>query len=204
MCEDEFCEAVQKFSLQAGLDFASLSAVRVFPPLLTLILLSSLVQAQEQERKLIDRLLRPDMTLQNCAQNKKFVTTRVALATGRVRPIGGQDRQVKTKKFAWQEKTKTFSGTREFPSRQIHSRSFNGSKAAAGLDAKKVWKSDLVFRTHAAANMRIAADADKKVIGRDFADNHPFRGQGKSQKALSQLDRPLTIEQVRELLNKNK
>ena len=65
--------------------------VRVFPPLLTLILFSSLVQAQEQERKLIDRLLRPDMTLQNSAQNKKFVTASVALATGRVRPTGGHD-----------------------------------------------------------------------------------------------------------------
>ena len=37
-----------------------------------------------------------------------------------------------------------------------------------------------------------------------FAGNRPFLGQGKSQKALSAQDRPLTIEQVRELLNKNK
>jgi hypothetical protein len=195
MCEEEFCGTVEKFSLQAGLDFASLSAVRVFPPLLTLILLSSLVQAQEQERKLIDRLLRPDMALQNSAQNKKFVTASVA-----------QDRQVKTKKFAWQQRTnaKAFTGKREFPSRQIRSRSFKGSKAVAGLNAKTAWESDFSFRTRTATTPQIAADSDKKVTGRDFADNHPFRGQGKSQKALSQQDRPLTIEQVRELLNKNK
>ncbi len=30
------------------------------------------VGAQEQERKLVDRLLRPDMTLVNSAQDKKF------------------------------------------------------------------------------------------------------------------------------------
>ena len=32
----------------------------------------------------------------------------------------------------------------------------------------------------------------------------PFLGQGKSQKALHAQDRPLTIDEVRELLNKNK
>jgi hypothetical protein len=167
----------------------------VFPPLLTLLLLSSSAQAQEQERKLIERLLRPDMTLQNSAQNKKFAAASLA-----------QDRQVKIKKFVWQEKTntKTFSGTPEFPSRQVRPRSFNGTRTAAGLNAKKVWESDLAFKTRMATNVRIADESDKKVTGRDFADNHPFRGQGKSQKALNQQDRPLTIEQVRELLNKNK
>jgi hypothetical protein len=167
----------------------------MFPPWLALLLLSSLMQAQEQERKLIDRLLRPNMTLQNSAQNKKFVAASLA-----------HDRQVKTKNFAGQEKAnvKTFFGTRGFRTRQVHSRSFNGSKVATGLDTKKVPESDLVFRTQMAANLQIAPDSEKKVISRDFADNHPFRGQGKSQKALSQQDRPLTIEQVRELLNKNK
>src|SRR4030095_12663409 len=31
------------------------------------------VRGQDQERKLMDRLLKPDMTLQNEAQNKKFI-----------------------------------------------------------------------------------------------------------------------------------
>ena len=39
---------------------------------------------------------------------------------------------------------------------------------------------------------------------RDFPGTRPFLVQGKSQKALSQQDKPLTIDQVRELLNKNK
>src|ERR1022692_4651115 len=58
--------------------------------------------------------------------------------------------------------------------------------------------------TQTARGVRRAADGDKKVNGRDFAGNRPFLGQGKSQKALSTQDKPLTIEQVRELLNKNK
>src|SRR5436853_4051629 len=40
--------------------------------LLVLIVLSC-VHAQEQESKLVDRLLRPDTTLRNNAQNKKFI-----------------------------------------------------------------------------------------------------------------------------------
>jgi hypothetical protein len=134
------------------------------------------------------------MTLQNAAQNKEFVTAEVS-----------QSRQVKTRKFFWQEKTKTktLPETREIPSRQFHSQSFSESRPATGLNAKTAWKSDLVFRTQMAADGRVAADRNKKVIGHDFADNHPFRFQGKSQNALSQRDRPLTIEEVRELLNKN-
>ena len=133
------------------------------------------MNAQEQENKLVDRLLRPDMTLQNNAQNKKFVAASVA-----------QDRQVKTKKFAWQEKTnvKSLFETRKFPSRQFHSRSFHGTKDSANLNTKTIHKSDLAYGTQTATGVRIAADSDKKVTGRDFADNHPFRGQGKSQKAL--------------------
>jgi hypothetical protein len=42
------------------------------------------------------------------------------------------------------------------------------------------------------------------VDARIFAGNRPFLDQGKSQKALSRQNPPLTIEQVRELLNKNK
>ncbi len=186
--------AANKFSLQAGLSSPPWSAVRVFPPLLTLILLSSLVQAQEQERKLIDRLLRPNMTLRNSAQDKKFVTTRV-----------GQARQIKTRRFPWQRKwnARVF-GTREFQTRRFHSRSFEEKTAATDLAGRRSWKSDLVFRTRMARNTRTFADQNRKVFGRDFADNHPFRGQGKSQKALSQQDRRLTIDEVRELLNKNK
>jgi hypothetical protein len=166
-------------------------------PAIGLIILSfSLrIQAQEQENKLVDRLLRPDMTLQNSAQNKKFATTSVA-----------QDRQVKTKRFFWKEKTneKHFSDTREFSSLQFHSRAFAGSKNATGVNTKPVHKSDLVFVTQMATNARNVTDAEKKVSSRDFAGNRQFLGKGKSQKALSQQDKPLTIEQVRELLNKNK
>jgi hypothetical protein len=52
--------------------------------------------------------------------------------------------------------------------------------------------------------VRNASDSDKKNSVAAFSGNRPFLDKGKSQKALSQHDTPLTIEQVRELLNKNK
>jgi hypothetical protein len=38
-----------------------------------LVAAASCLRAQDQERKLVDRLLRPDMTLRNTEQKKKFI-----------------------------------------------------------------------------------------------------------------------------------
>ena len=162
---------------------------------LSIFLLISVAQAQEQENKLVNRLLRPDTTLQNDAQKKKFVAAGAPL-----------DRHATVAKFTWEEKTTTkkFSNTREFSSRQYHSRSFQSVRDSADLSTKTVHKSDLVFGTQTANGVRSIADGDKKINGREFAQNRTFLGKGKSQKALSQQSRPMTIDEVRELLNKNK
>ncbi|MBA2744260.1 MAG: hypothetical protein H0U43_08155, partial [Chthoniobacterales bacterium] len=55
------------------------------------------------------------------------------------------------------------------------------------------------------SGVRPAFDAQKAVATSEFDDaRRPFLVQGKSQKSLSAKDEPLTLEQVRELLNKNK
>lgn len=169
--------------------------MRALAASLSIFLLIPTVQAQEQENKLVQRLLKPDMTLQNSAQTKKFGAASAP-----------QDRQARAGKFYWQEKTKArnFAGTREFSAQQFNSRSFHSSKDSASLGTKIVHKSDLAFGTQTANGVHNVADGDKKVDGRDFAGNGPFLGKGKSQKALSQQNRPMTIEEVRELLNKNK
>jgi hypothetical protein len=56
----------------------------------------------------------------------------------------------------------------------------------------------------AADGARVAQENGNGVVGVPFAGTRPFLGRGKSQKALSARDTPLTVEQVRELLNKNK
>jgi len=60
------------------------------------------------------------------------------------------------------------------------------------------------FEMKKARDVSTNAYPTKKYATRDFAGNRPFLGQGKSQKALHAQDRPLTIDEVRELLNKNK
>jgi hypothetical protein len=169
--------------------------VRRLSPALLILLLLSRVCAQEQERKLIDRLLKPDLTLQNRAQNKEFA----------IRSASG-DRPLKPRRFFWQHKarTKTYSDTRNFSAQPFQTDSFQKHhKTAASLPAKTMDAPDSAFETRT-VEVRQAADGQKKVSGNDFAGNRPFLGQGKSQKALSARKPPLTIEQVRELLNKNK
>jgi hypothetical protein len=60
------------------------------------------------------------------------------------------------------------------------------------------------YSTRTARGLRDAQQADKTAASRSFAGNRPFLDKGKSQKALDRKNPPLTIEQVRELLNKNK
>lgn len=60
------------------------------------------------------------------------------------------------------------------------------------------------YANQTARGVRDAPQSDKKVAIRTYAENRPFLDEGKSQKSLNQQNAPLTIEQVRELLNKNK
>ena len=53
-------------------------------------------------------------------------------------------------------------------------------------------------------DVHAAYDANRVVASRDFADRRQFTAQGKSQKSLDRQNPPMTIDQVRELLNKNK
>jgi len=44
----------------------------------------------------------------------------------------------------------------------------------------------------------------KKVASHAYGGSRPFLNEGTNQKSLNRKTEPLTIEQVRELLNKNK
>jgi len=163
--------------------------------LLVLIVLSC-VHAQEQESKLVDRLLRPDTTLRNNAQNKKFIADGASI-----------NKRATVGTFYVQEKSnsKRFSGTRDFSARQFNSQSFHGTRSASGISSQQaVGDSRPAYATRTARDVRDAPQSDKKVASRSYAGNRPFLDQGKSQKALNRQNPPLTIEQVRELLNKNK
>ena len=152
--------------------------------------LASAGYAQEQERKLVDRLLTPDTKLSNPDQNKKF--------------NGGTEaatRSASTKTFYVSEKklTRNFVADRQARTSSFSTRGY--STKSATVPTSPPMKG---FETKKARNVSTNAYPAKKYATRDFAGNRPFLGQGKSQKALHAQDRPLTIDEVRELLNKNK
>jgi hypothetical protein len=150
--------------------------------------------AQKQERRLIDRLLKPDMERANPAQNKKFSDQR----------SGSFDKPVRTPTFYSAQKTvaKTFAGDRSLTPRQFAARHFRAGDSAAYISSRsQPPKSDTIIAT---ASTGIAPESNVSTPVREYADNRPFLGKGKSQKPLHAQDKPLTIEQVRELLNKSK
>jgi hypothetical protein len=150
-------------------------------------------RAQNQERSLVDRLLRPNIDLQNNAQGKTFsadskvVERRGNLGTFFVKPAGKQKSFVDTRAVA----------TKEYPSRSFQTGSrMSFSTREANLPGQ--------LTTSSARGIRAAYDARVEVSGRSFADKRAFREEGKRQKSLDRQNPPLTIDQVRELLNKNK
>ena len=154
------------------------------------------VDAQDQESKLVDRLLRPDTTLRNNAQNKRFIADGASI-----------NKKATVGTFYVQKKSnsKRFFGINDFLTRQFNSRPFHGKRSAfEGSSQQAVGNSRPAYATQTARGPRDAPQSDKKVPSRAYAENRPFVEQGKSQKSLNRQNAPLTIEQVRELLNKNK
>ena len=155
------------------------------------------VHAQDQEKKLLDRLLKPDMTLQNDAQNKKFVGDGSASINKRAH-VGS---------FYVHQKpsSKSFSGTRDFSTTQFYSQTYRGGRPAHEVSSQQtLTNSKAPYANQTARGVRDASQSGKKVASRAYAGNRPFLDEGKSQKSLNRQNEPLTIEQVRELLNKNK
>ena len=155
------------------------------------------VHAQDQEKKLVDRLLKPDMTLQNDAQNKTFVGEGSASINKRA--------SVGTFYVHQKPRSKDFSGTRNFSTTQFYSQTYRGGRAAYEVSSQKALaNSRSTYASQTARDVRDAPQSGKKVPSGAYAGTRPFLDGGKSQKSLNRQNEPLTIEQVRELLNKNK
>lgn len=155
------------------------------------------VHAQDQEKKLVDRLLKPDMTLQNAAQNKKFVGDGSASIHKRAN-VGSF--------FVYQKpRSKTFSGTKDFSTTQFYSQTYRSGRTAYQVSSQHtVANSKAAYATQSARGVRNSPQSGKKIASDAYAGNRPFLGQGTNQKSLNRRNEPLTIEEVRELLNKNK
>jgi hypothetical protein len=155
------------------------------------------LHAQDQEKKLVDRLLKPDMTLQNDAQNKKFVGDSSVSINKRA--------SVGTFYVHQKPRSKSFSGIRDFSTTQFYSQTYRGERPAYEVSSQQTLAtSKSTYANQTARGIRNAPQSGKKVASRAYTGNRPFLGEGKSQKSLNRQNEPLTIEQVRELLNKNK
>jgi hypothetical protein len=154
------------------------------------------VRAQEQERRLVDRLLRPDMTLANSAQNKKFIAKGKTIE----KPATVQSFYVSRK-----PQTKQFTELREYSATEFAAHHFRDGEMTSTIEmrAQRVKQFSVNDGTGALV-VRDVSDGEKTIASSDFAGSRRFSDKGKSQKFLSQHNKPLTIEQVRELLNKNK
>lgn len=186
---------LRQFSLQPSCHFVTFDDVRKLLATCLFMICVSPMSAQEQERKLVDRLLKPDMTLQDSAQNKKFVADRTLV-----------DKRAHVSTFYLQKKAsgKNFSGTRDFSTQPFNDQRFNAAQGKTANISSRTAVPNSRYTTSSAKRFNQVHDANKTRNTNDFSGNRPFLGQGKSQKSLRRENPPLTIEQVRELLNKNK
>jgi hypothetical protein len=164
--------------------------------LVVAILLSAFAstRAQDQEGKLVNRLLRPDTELRNADQNKKFSADRVSV-----------EKRARVGTFYLQGKatSKTYTNTRDFSATKFKSRSFDTSGTGNSLLAARSTNS---MRSYDVPTARVSVnlrDSHRETPTSNFAGNRPFLETGKSQKSLERKNPPMTIDQVRELLNKN-
>jgi hypothetical protein len=174
----------------------TLSTVKVVLGFCLVILPIWGASAQDQERKLIDRIMKPDMTLGSDAQNKQFTADKTSV-----------NKKAHTTTFNFQQKStaKEYRGTRDYSAKQFNSRQYNQTDHAVAdnLSAKK--SSTATYSEASKTNQtRTARDQNKNQKSRDYAGNRPYLEQGKSQKSLNRKNKPMTIDEVRELLNKNK
>lgn len=154
------------------------------------------LRAQQQERRLIDRVLKPDMELQNSAQNKKFI--------GKSK-VSEKSATVQSFYISRKPETKEFNGRREYSATEFAAHHFRDGEMTSTSQARAARVKKFSFHDGTGTlNLRDMPDSQRKIASSEFAGTEPFLEKGKSQKALSQHPAPLTIEQVRELLNKNK
>lgn len=184
------------FALQPARRLGRVAGVKVVIAVLLLSGAASAVQAQDQDRKLLDRVLKPNMELKNSSQDKAFRASGVS-----------DSKKADTHSFQYQDKTETksFADKRSFFARLFKPKSFYDGDQTSFVDGQK----NAAVSTYAAGAKTVAVQQaqpqEKQVNTRDFDDSkHEFRDRGKSPKSLEQKNHPLTIDEVRELLNKNK
>jgi hypothetical protein len=188
------------------------SRVRLVPLLLALLTLAAPLLAQEQEQKLWDRLNR------NPQKDKEMVfdTRQASFSSSRSfnsKSANSKGFLFKQKFSAGEYRSKEYAGTKsawsgdfKFSARQANTRGkFEVPNASRQVNTKTMDVAD-------------ARESAKGMPTRDFAGQRPYLKRGASQDRLDREGpgfndqhigttsdlRPMTIDDIRELLNKNK
>ncbi len=159
----------------------------------------SLLLAQEQDRKLLERIQRPDMELANPMQKKSFEGGDGVLIreSPMARAYPGT-KDAAAKEFAG---TRSFFGIRNpwFGNRVYEARE-------APLMARGGGNPDAAYPVRDAKTGDYRDSSQKAALGDSTAQVRPFLVPGAAQGALDQISdkirKEMTIDEVRELLNK--
>lgn len=113
-------------------------------------------RAQQQENKLVDRLLRPDTTLSNPAQNKKFNAVEGTSI----------DRKFEAKQFyaGTTRPTKSFWGAKSYPSKNFGTARYaRAESVASGQAGAKFAKANARFETNKSSLVHSSSFAGKSA-----------------------------------------
>lgn len=172
---------------------------RLFPILLVALLLAGPAagaRAQQQESGLYQRIMHPDMGMTYNPANKRFAGHRAA-----------QGKTASTRSFAFGRAARVksyraggFNGSRDY--RANH---FSRADRSAAAGRKGFAETDRAFSTRA-VDTREARDARKALPVPASDRARAFLVPGKRQGALDEQSRarPMSIDEVRELLNKSR
>ena len=168
-------------------------------PLAIILLLASAVvlHAQEQERKLVDRIMKPDTSMSDPIQFKTF------------NPGGGGSvdltKSANVKEFYFTQKfsPKSFE-TKQFEAKNYWGGDFQFATKAANV--KSASESDKKYETKA-VEVKDATETDKNYDTKTYATREAMERGKTSQNHLDEQNKgasSMNMDQVRELLNKNK
>lgn len=150
---------------------------------------------QENESEGMKRILSPTLNSATNLQDKSF--------------YGGADKGFSTKvgnvkSFQWTDflRLKTYSGAKNFGAKEYWAGNFETK--AAGTQGKYVIPNVATKSELKTSAVREDRDQNKVQETRDYEKNRPYLVPGKAQKALDsqqEAQKPLTVDDVRKLLN---
>jgi hypothetical protein len=146
--------------------------VRCSPVLFLICFYPAAGWAQAQQQSLIDRLLRPNMDLQNSAQGKVFAVD--SCATTRA----GAAREFVVEPS---RKAKSLVDTRTIAVQEYHSRSFQSDSRNSGWLQSRAANVPGQLAIPAAPGVRQTRDAHSEIASRNFAGAGEFREQARAR-----------------------